>query len=56
MMILLYNSPFDAKEAYHSRQASFQLPHPTSDTVELIHYALARIFRPGSITTNAASC
>ena len=50
MMIFLHNSPFDAKEAYFSRQASFQLPHPTSDTAELIHYAcqaLARIFRPG---------
>jgi DNA polymerase V len=50
MMIFLHNSPFDAKEAYFSRHASFQLPHPTSDTAELIHYAcqaLARIFRPG---------
>jgi DNA polymerase V len=50
MMIFLHNSPFDTKEAYCSRQASFQLPHPTSDTAELIHYAceaLARIFRPG---------
>jgi DNA polymerase V len=50
MMIFLHNSPFDTKEAYVSRQASFQLPHPTSDTAELIHYAceaLARIFRPG---------
>lgn len=50
MMIFLHNSPFDAKEAYVSRQASFQLPHPTDDTAELIHHAcqaLARIFRPG---------
>jgi DNA polymerase V len=50
MMIFLHNSPFDTKEAYRSRQASFQLPHPTSDTAELIHYAceaLACIFRPG---------
>jgi DNA polymerase V len=50
MMIFLHNSPFDAKEAYFSRQASFQLPHPTSDTAELIHHAcqaLASIFRPG---------
>jgi DNA polymerase V len=32
------------------RQASFQFPHSTSDTVELIHYAcqvLARVFRHG---------
>jgi DNA polymerase V len=50
MMIFLHNSPFDAKEAYFSRQASFQLAHPTSDTAELIHQAcnaLARIFRRG---------
>ena len=50
MMIFLHNSPFDAKEAFVSRQASFQLPHPTSDTAELIHHAchaLGRIFRPG---------
>ena len=50
MMIFLHNSPFDTKEAYFSRQASFQLPHPTSDTAELIHHAchaLARIYRPG---------
>jgi DNA polymerase V len=50
MMIFLHNSPFDAREAYFSRQASFELPHPTSDTAELIHYAcnaLTRIFRPG---------
>jgi DNA polymerase V len=50
MMIFLHNSQFDAKEAYFSRQACFQLTHPTSDTAELIHQAcdaLARIFRPG---------
>ena len=50
MMILLHNSPFDTKGPYCCRQAGFQLPHPTSDTAELIHYAceaLARIFRPG---------
>ena len=50
MMIFLHNSPFDAKEPYFSRQASFQLHYPTSDTAELIHQAcnaLARIFRPG---------
>jgi DNA polymerase V len=49
-MIFLHNSPFDTKEAYCSRQASFQLPHPTSDTAELIHHActaLRRIYRPG---------
>jgi DNA polymerase V len=39
MMILLHNSPFDSKEQYFSRQASFQLPHPTSDSAELIHHA-----------------
>jgi hypothetical protein len=38
-MILLHNSPFDSKEQYFSRQASFQLPHPTSDSAELIHHA-----------------
>ena len=46
----LHNSPFDTTEACVSRQASFPLPHPTSDTAELIHYAceaLAHIFRPG---------
>jgi DNA polymerase V len=50
MMIFLHNSPFDPKEPYFSRQANFQLHHPTSDTAELIHQAcnaLARIFRPG---------
>jgi DNA polymerase V len=50
MMIFLHNSPFDSKEQYFSRQASFQLPHPTSDSAELIHHActaLTRIFRPG---------
>jgi DNA polymerase V len=50
MMIFLRNSSFDAKEPYYSRQASFPLPHPTSDTAELIHHAcgaLARLFRPG---------
>jgi DNA polymerase V len=52
MMVFLHNSPFDAKEAYFSRQAQacFQLPYPTSDSAELIHqacHALARIFRPG---------
>ncbi len=39
MTIFLQNSPFDPKEAYCSRQASFHLPHPTSDTAELIHHA-----------------
>jgi DNA polymerase V len=50
MIIFLHNRPYDARDAYVSRQASFQLPHPTSDTGELIHHArqnLARIFRPG---------
>ena len=60
MMIFLHNSPFDTKEAYVSRHASFQLPHPTSDTAELIHYAceaLARAFSgPAYITANAALC
>ena len=50
MMVFVHNSRFDAREAYHSRQASLQLPHPTSDTAELIHHActaLRRIYRPG---------
>jgi DNA polymerase V len=50
MMILLHNSPFDPREPYFTRHASFQLPHPTSDTADLIHHAceaLIRIFRPG---------
>ena len=50
MTVFLHNSPFDDKEAYYGNQASFQLPHATSDTAELIHHAclaLARIFRPG---------
>ena len=49
-MSFLHNSPFDTKEAYVSRQASFQLPHPSRDSAELIHHAcaaLTRIFRPG---------
>jgi DNA polymerase V len=49
MMIFLHNSPFDTKEVFRSRQANFRLPHPTSDTAELIHHActaLRRIFRP----------
>jgi DNA polymerase V len=51
MMIFLQNSPFDSKEKDFSRQASFQLPHSTSDSAELIHHAcaaLTRIFRPGT--------
>ena len=50
MMVFVHNSPFDPREAYHSRQASLQLPNPTSDTAELIHHAcqaLARLYRPG---------
>jgi DNA polymerase V len=50
MMIFQHNSPFDTEETYFIGQASFQLPHPTSDTSELIHHActaLTRIFRPG---------
>jgi DNA polymerase V len=50
MMIFLHNSPFDTKEAYFNRHASFQRPHPTGDTTELIRHAcnaLARLFRPG---------
>ena len=50
MLIFLRNSPFDPKEPYFCRHACFQLPHPTSDTAELIHHAsnaLTRIFRPG---------
>jgi DNA polymerase V len=50
MMIFMHNSPFDPREPYFSRQVSFQLAHPTSDTAELIHQAcqaMARIFRPG---------
>jgi DNA polymerase V len=49
-MIFPHNSPFDPKEPYFSRQASFQLPYATNDTAELIHHAcqaLTRIFRPG---------
>jgi methyl coenzyme M reductase subunit C-like uncharacterized protein (methanogenesis marker protein 7) len=57
-MILLHNSPFDAKEAYTSHHASFRLPHPTCDIAELIHHAcaaLARIFRlVGPISDSAA--
>src|SRR5262249_34987867 len=50
MMIFLHNSPFDERERYVSRQASFRLPHPTSDTAELIHHAchaLGRLYRQG---------
>ena len=47
---MTHDIPFDTKEAYCSRQASFHLPHPTGDTAELIHHActdLSRIYRPG---------
>ncbi len=50
IMVFIRNSPFDSTEPYFSRQASFQLPHPTSDTAELIHHAshaLGRLYRPG---------
>jgi DNA polymerase V len=49
-MIFLHYSQFDTEETYFSRQSSFQLPHLTSDTIELIHHAymaLTRILRPG---------
>jgi DNA polymerase V len=50
MMVFAHNSPFDTKEAFHSRSSSFRLPNPTSDTAELIDHActaLARIYRSG---------
>jgi DNA polymerase V len=50
MQIFIHNSPFAAHEPYYSNASGFQLPHPTSDTAELIRHAsvaLTRIFRPG---------
>ena len=50
MQVFIHNSPFDRREAYFSNGTGFQLPHPTSDTGELIRHAchaLSRIFRPG---------
>lgn len=50
LLIFLHNSPFDSKEAYVSREASFGLPHATSDTADLIHHACAalhHVYRPG---------
>jgi DNA polymerase V len=50
MTVFLHNSPFATSEGYFSNAASFQLAYPTSDTAELIGYAvpaLRRIFRQG---------
>jgi DNA polymerase V len=50
MQVFLHNSPFATAEAYFGNATSFQLPHPTSDTGELIGHAVAaleRIYRKG---------
>jgi DNA polymerase V len=50
MVVFLQNSPFATAEPFYSNSASFQLPHATSDTAELITHAcnaLRPIFRPG---------
>jgi DNA polymerase V len=50
MQVFLHNSPFSATEAYVSNATGLTLPHPTSDTAELIGHATAalrRIYRPG---------
>ena len=50
MSVFLHNSPFATNEPHYGNAASFQLPHATSDTGELIEHAVAglrRIFRPG---------
>ncbi|KAJ3057426.1 hypothetical protein HK102_011059, partial [Quaeritorhiza haematococci] len=50
MVVFLHNSPFSPAAPVYSNAASFQLPHATSDTAELITHAcnaLKPIFRPG---------
>ncbi len=50
MQVFIHNSPFSTAEAYFSNATGFQLPHPTSDTAELIGHATAalrRIYRQG---------
>jgi DNA polymerase V len=50
IQVFIHNSPFATHEPYFSNATGFQLPHPTSDTAELIRHAchaLSRIFRPG---------
>ena len=50
MQVFLHNSPFSTAEPYYGNASGFQLPHPTSDTAELIGHATAalrHIFRPG---------
>ena len=59
MQVFLHTSPFAANEPYLANATGFTLPHPTSDTAELIAHATAalrRIYRPGHATPNAASC
>src|SRR5262245_5666837 len=40
MTVFLHNSPFATNEAHYSNEASLRLPHPTSDTGELIEHAV----------------
>jgi DNA polymerase V len=50
MQVFLHNSPLAAAKPYFSNATGFQLPHPTSDTGELIGHAVAalrRIYRQG---------
>ena len=59
MQIFLHTSPFATAEPYHGDAAGFRLPHPTSDTPELIAHATAALgasSAPASVTASAASC
>jgi DNA polymerase V len=52
MQVFLHTSPFAAREAYFGNATGLTLPHPTSDTAELIGHATAalrRIYRPGPL-------
>jgi DNA polymerase V len=45
VQVFLHNSPFATNEAYFSNATGFQLPHPTSDSGELIGHAVAALRR-----------
>ena len=50
MEVFLQNSPYDTHERFYGKATRFQLPHATSDTAELIRYAvnaLRQLYRPG---------
>jgi len=49
IQVFIHNSPFATSEPYFSNATGFQLPHPTSDTAELIRHACNASHRGGRI-------